>query len=130
MPDGVLHKPGPLDETERAEVERHPELGARILEHANLRDLAAWVLTHHERVDGDGYPRGLSGGDIPLEARVLAVADAYEAMTAERPYRRALGERAARRELLRAAGTQFDGEVVEAFLRALDREPAGAGAPA
>jgi diguanylate cyclase (GGDEF)-like protein/putative nucleotidyltransferase with HDIG domain len=130
VPDGVLHKAGPLDDAEREEVERHPELGARILEHANLRDLAAWVLDHHERMDGRGYPRGLAGGAIPLEARVLAVADAYEAMTADRPYRRPLDEDAARRELVRAAGSQFDADVVHAFLRALDRDPAGAAAPA
>ena len=69
---------------------RHPELGARILEHANLRDVASWVLSHHERIDGTGYPRALAGESIPLEGRILAVADAYEAMTADRPYRRAL----------------------------------------
>ena len=96
-----------------------PELGARILDHANLRDISAWVLAHHERVDGGGYPAGLAGPAIPLEARILAVADAYEAMTADRPYREALGHDAARAELQACAGTQFDAAVVEAFLRAL-----------
>jgi HD-GYP domain-containing protein (c-di-GMP phosphodiesterase class II) len=95
-------------------------MGARILEHANLRDIAAWVLAHHERVDGRGYPHGVSGGSIPLEGRILAVADAYEAMTADRPYRRALAEAEARAELVRGAGTQFDADVVSAFLRVLD----------
>ena len=95
-------------------------MGARILEHANLRDVATWVLAHHERIDGAGYPHGLSGDSIPLEGRILAVADAYEAMTADRPYRRALPEPEARNELVRGAGSQFDAEVVAAFLRVLD----------
>ncbi len=115
--DAVLLKPGRLDAGEWQEIRRHPELGARILEHANLRDVARWVLSHHERVDGAGYPRGTAGDDIPLEGRILAVADAYEAMTADRPYRGALSAEAARAELVRGAGTQFDARVVEAFLR-------------
>ena len=119
--DAVLLKPGRLDPDEWDEIRRHPELGARILEHANLRDVAGWVLTHHERLDGAGYPRGLDGGSIPLEGRILAVADAYEAMTADRPYRGALAEGEARAELRRGAGTQFDERVVEAFLRVLDQ---------
>jgi diguanylate cyclase (GGDEF)-like protein len=117
--DAVLQKPGPLTDEEWADMRRHPELGARILEHANLRDISAWVLAHHERVDGRGYPLGLAGEAIPLEARILAVADAYEAMTADRPYRAALPRDAARAELLACAGTQFDPAVVDAFLRAL-----------
>src|SRR6476619_7031616 len=100
-------------------MRRHPELGARILDHANLRDISGWVLAHHERIDGRGYPHGLAGEAIPLEARILAVADAYEAMTADRPYRDALGHDAARAELEQCAGSQFDPEVVAAFLRAL-----------
>jgi putative nucleotidyltransferase with HDIG domain len=120
--DATLHKPGRLSPQEWDEMRRHPELGARILEHANLRDIASWVLAHHERVDGGGYPRGLAGEQIPPEARILAVADAYEAMTADRPYRRALGRDKARAELLRGVGTQFDAGVVEAFLAVLDAE--------
>jgi HD-GYP domain-containing protein (c-di-GMP phosphodiesterase class II) len=89
------------------------------LEHANLRDVATWVLHHHERIDGAGYPHGLAGDSIPLEGRILAVADAYEAMTADRPYRRALAEAEARAELVRGADKQFDARVVEAFLRVL-----------
>jgi putative nucleotidyltransferase with HDIG domain len=119
IPDAILQKPGALDDDEWAEMRRHPEIGARILEHANLRDIADWVRAHHERVDGRGYPAGLAGGDIPAEARVLAVADAYEAMTADRPYRRSLGAEAAEAELRRAAGTQFDAAVVEALLAAV-----------
>jgi diguanylate cyclase (GGDEF)-like protein/putative nucleotidyltransferase with HDIG domain len=119
--DLILHKPGPLDAQEWLEIKRHPELGARILEHANLRDIGAWVLAHHERLDGGGYPHGLGGEEIPVEARILAVADAYEAMTADRPYRRALGVAAAREQLRSGAGTQFDSGVVGAFLRLLER---------
>ena len=117
--DAVLQKPGPLTDAEWADMRRHPELGARILEHANLRDIGRWVLAHHERVDGGGYPNGLAGDAIPLEARILAVADAYEAMTADRPYRTALGHDAAQDELRAQAGAQFDTRVVEAFLAAL-----------
>ncbi|HEU4977724.1 MAG TPA: diguanylate cyclase [Solirubrobacteraceae bacterium] len=117
--DAILHKPGPLDDGEWAEMKRHPEVGARILEHSNLRDIAAWVLAHHERIDGRGYPLGLAGEAIPIEARVLAVADAYEAMTADRPYRKALPGEIAEAELRRHAGTQFDEQVVEALLRIL-----------
>jgi diguanylate cyclase (GGDEF)-like protein len=121
--DAVLKKPGPLTDEEWADMRRHPELGARILDHANLRDISGWVLAHHERIDGGGYPAGLAGDEIPLEARILAVADAYEAMTADRPYRTALGHDAARAELQAGAGTQFDPAVVEAFLRALAPRP-------
>jgi putative nucleotidyltransferase with HDIG domain len=117
--DAVLKKPGALTDEEWAEMRRHPELGARILDHANLRDISAWVLAHHERIDGRGYPHGLAGAEIPLEARILAVADAYEAMTADRAYRAALGHDAAQEELRAGAGTQFDPEIVEAFLAVL-----------
>ena len=121
LSDAVLLKTGSLEAAEWAEIRRHPELGARILEHANMRDVASWVLAHHERVDGGGYPHGVSGDSIPLEGRILAVADAYEAMTADRPYRRALAEADARAELVKGAGTQFDADVVAAFLRVLDQ---------
>jgi diguanylate cyclase (GGDEF)-like protein len=119
IPDAILQKPGSLDDEEWQEIRRHPEMGARILEHANLGDIADWVRAHHERIDGRGYPAGLSGAAIPPEARVLAVVDAYEAMTADRPYRASLGPHAAEAELRRAAGTQFDAEVVDALLEAL-----------
>ena len=119
IPDAILQKPGALDEDEWQEMRRHPEIGARILEHANLGDIADWVRAHHERIDGRGYPAGLAGAAIPAEARVLAVADAYEAMTADRPYRGRLGPGAAEAELRRAAGSQFDADVVEALLEAI-----------
>jgi diguanylate cyclase (GGDEF)-like protein/putative nucleotidyltransferase with HDIG domain len=117
--DRVLSKPGPLDADEWQEMHTHPEIGARLLSRPEFDDLRAWVLAHHERPDGRGYPRALQGAEIPLEARILAVADAYEAMTADRVYRPALGEEAARAELRAGAGTQFDARVVSAFLRAL-----------
>jgi putative nucleotidyltransferase with HDIG domain len=121
VPDAVLQKPGPLSSEEWAEMRRHPEIGARILTHPALADTREWVLCHHERPDGRGYPRGLTGDAIPLEAKILAVADAYEAMTADRPYRRALGSDIARAELIAGRGSQFDPEVVDAFLIWLGR---------
>ena len=122
IPDGVLSKPGPLDDEEWREMRTHPEVAARLLSHGELDDLRGWILAHQERPDGGGYPHGLSGAAIPLEASILAVADAYEAMTADRIYRPALGEEAARAELEAGAGTQFDADVVHGFLSALDRE--------
>ncbi len=120
--DAILHKPGALDKGEWNEIMRHPEIGARILEHAGMRDIAAWVRAHHERIDGNGYPKGIAGRQIPLEARILAVADAYEAMIADRPYRAGMPAVAAREELMRCSGTQFDPAVVDAFLAALERD--------
>jgi diguanylate cyclase (GGDEF)-like protein/putative nucleotidyltransferase with HDIG domain len=117
--DAILQKPGRLTDAEWAEIRRHPELGARILDHANLRDIATWVRGHHERIDGTGYPDALAGDAIPLESRILAVADAYEAMVADRPYRRGMEPGRARAELERCAGTQFDHDIVAAFLRGL-----------
>ncbi|HWT22157.1 MAG TPA: HD-GYP domain-containing protein, partial [Solirubrobacteraceae bacterium] len=128
--DAILHKPSALTEPEWREIQRHPEVGARILEHAGLGDIAGWVRAHHERMDGRGYPAGLRAEEIPLEARILAVADAYEAMVADRPYRAGIAAENARAELLRCVGTQFDPAVVDAFLRvaAADAEPAAAAA--
>jgi diguanylate cyclase (GGDEF)-like protein/putative nucleotidyltransferase with HDIG domain len=117
----LLSKPESLTDDEWAEIRRHAEIGARILGNARLTDIGEWVLAHHERPDGDGFPFGLSNGDIPLEARILAVADAYEAMTSQRPYRSAMSSEDARTELRRHAGTQFDRDVVEAFLKALKK---------
>ena len=126
VPDSILSKPGPLTEEELAVVRRHPELGVQILEHPSLADVRAWVGAHHERPDGHGYPLGISGDELALEARIVAVADAYEAMTSDRSYRDSIGSSRARAELRRCAGTQFDARVVNAFLAALDRESARA----
>jgi diguanylate cyclase (GGDEF)-like protein len=119
--ESILNKDGPLDPRERLEVERHPEIGARIVGAAQLGRVGEWILTHHERPDGRGYPRGLREHQIPLEGRIVAVADAYAAMTADRPYRRPFSPHRARAELQARAGTQFDHDVVEAFLE-LDGE--------
>jgi HD-GYP domain-containing protein (c-di-GMP phosphodiesterase class II) len=122
VPDSVLKKPGPLSEEEWSLMRKHPEIAARILEGADMDDIREWVLAHQERPDGGGYPQGLKGDQIPLEARILAVADAYEAMTSDRVYRPALSSEAAQTELLQCAGTQFDPSVVSAFLKLLARE--------
>ena len=126
--DAILYKAGPLDDREWREIQRHPEIGARILEHAGLVQIAHWVRSHHERMDGHGYPDQLDSQQIPLEARILAVADGYEAMTADRPYGAGISTDAACNELLRCSGTQFDPTVVEAFITALAE--AGVSIPA
>ncbi|MGZ3357579.1 MAG: HD-GYP domain-containing protein, partial [Isosphaeraceae bacterium] len=122
VPDSILGKPGKLTTDEMDQMRRHPELGARILASDELDDVRGWILAHHERPDGSGYPKGLTSDEIPLEAAILAVGDAYEAMTSNRVYRHSIGEKAARSELRRCAGTQFDERVVDALLRALKRE--------
>ena len=122
VPDSILCKPGPLTSDEMEQMKRHPELGARMLSSSELDDVRRWILAHHERPDGTGYPKGLSADDIPVEAAILAVGDAYEAMTSDRVYRMAIGPEKAREELLRWSGKQFSPVVVEAFLHAIDRE--------
>jgi diguanylate cyclase (GGDEF)-like protein/putative nucleotidyltransferase with HDIG domain len=117
--DRLMSKPGPLDDGEWRAIRTHPEIGARLLAHPELEDVRAWVLAHHERPDGKGYPFGLAGEEIPIEARILAIADAYEAMTSERAYRSALGEEIAVTELQSGAGTQFDAALVAIFLDGL-----------
>jgi putative nucleotidyltransferase with HDIG domain len=117
VPDFILHKPGPLTPEEWDDMKRHPGIG-----HDMLRDIsflagaADIVRCHHERFDGKGYPRGLRGDEIPLGARIFAAADAFDAMTTDRPYRKALPPEMARDEVVRHSGTQFDPQVVQAFL--------------
>jgi putative nucleotidyltransferase with HDIG domain len=122
VPEAILNKPGPLDEAEWAVMRTHPEVGEQIVRPIqSLQAILPIVRHHHERWDGTGYPDGLSGRAIPIGARIVAVCDAYRAMTEDRPYREALGPDEARRELEQGAGTQFDPDCVAAFLRALDR---------
>ena len=116
IPDGILHKPEPLTDEERTLVRRHPVIGEQILQGIPFLDAArAVVRHHHERWDGTGYPDGLSGEEIPLSARVFAVADALDAMTTDRPYRSATTLGAARVAIAAGAGSQFDPRVVDAF---------------
>jgi HD-GYP domain-containing protein (c-di-GMP phosphodiesterase class II) len=114
----ILAKQGPLTAEEWAEVCRQPELGAALISQTSFDDIREWILCHRERPDGTGYPRGLAGEQIPLEARIMTVAEAYVAMVSERPHRAARDHQEACDELLRCVGTQFDAAVVEAFLRA------------
>lgn len=124
---GLGNKRGALDADEWTEIRRHPEVGYRILTTVeDLAMLAPAVLAHHERWDGQGYPKGLAGEAIPLEARILAIADAYEAMTGDRVYRIAASLDAARGELARTAGTQFDPALVKVFLTEVLRQDTAA----
>ena len=119
MPDDLLSKQGPLTDEEWRVVHSHPEIGARMVETTEFQDIRSWILLHHERPDGKGYPLASSWDDVPLEARILAVADAYEAMTSARPYRAAMPPDEAAQELRRGAGRQFDEQVVDALLRVI-----------
>jgi putative nucleotidyltransferase with HDIG domain len=115
--DEVLRKEGRLDTSELEQIREHPKVGAKILLRMSaFREALPYVLYHHERWDGSGYPSGRSGEEIPLEARVLAIADAFDAMTSDRPYRRALTHEEAVAEVERCAGTQFDPEIARVFL--------------
>jgi ribonuclease P protein subunit RPR2 len=117
VPDAVLLKPAALDEAEREIMRRHPEIGAALLADAGFSEAARGiVLTHHERWDGSGYPRGLKETEIPLCSRLFAVADAIDAMTNDRPYRRGIPLDQAYDELRKNAGTQFDPMAVDALL--------------
>lgn len=121
--DRILRKKSKLTEDEYSKIKQHPEIGYRLLK--NLKPYkkgAEYVLYHHERFDGKGYPHGISGKSIPLGARILAVADSYDAMTTDRPYRKALSKSVAVAELQRCAGTQFDPDIVKAFIEVIENE--------
>jgi two-component system, response regulator RpfG len=121
IPDSILLKPGRLSLVERLVVERHPLVGYELLRHSGceLLDLAASIaLSHHERWDGAGYPHGLQGVDIPLEARIAAVADVFDSLTRERPYRDAMPLQQALAFVAAGRGTHFDPRVVDAFFAA------------
>lgn len=125
LPEALLSKQGALSREERETIERHPQLGHQILESLGGDPVASWVLHHHERWDGRGYPERLAGERIPLGARILFVADAYGAMTSDQAWRSRLSPEEAAEELRRCAGTQFDPDVVAAFLEELGMGPAG-----
>jgi HD-GYP domain-containing protein (c-di-GMP phosphodiesterase class II) len=117
--DQVLRKPGRLDKDEFEQMKRHPQLGAEVLDHIRyLENSLPGIKFHHERPDGRGYPAGLKGKKIPLIARIIAVADTYDAMTSDRPYRKGLNKTVAVKEIIACAESQFDAEVVNAFLKA------------
>ncbi len=118
IPSEILQKPGPLTPEEWEEVRRQPELGAALLTDASFDDIRDWVLRRRERVDGGGYPGGLHHGQITLEARILAVAEAYVAMTEDRAHPPRRDHEDAISELLRCSGTQFDAAVVQGFVHA------------
>ncbi|MDQ7092215.1 transporter substrate-binding domain-containing protein [Desulfosporosinus sp. PR] len=115
--ENILNKPGKLTNNEWEEIKRHPEIGYRILSTVNgMSETAEYVLTHHERWDGLGYPRGLKGEELPLQSRIIAIADAYDAMTSARSYREALPDAVAVAELRKNAGIQFDPDLVKLFI--------------
>jgi HD-GYP domain-containing protein (c-di-GMP phosphodiesterase class II) len=120
IPDAILHKQGPLNDAEWAVMKTHPEIGLRILQRCGhfKRELLA-VLYHHERMDGAGYPHGLAGEAIPIEARIVAVADMYDVLTSDRPYRRARRPEEARAIVESEAGTHLDRRLVAALLRTI-----------
>lgn len=118
--EAILNKPGKLTQEEWQQIIRHSEIGYRILSAADdLSEIAEYVLNHHESWNGKGYPKGLSGEEIPLESRILNIADAYDAMISDRSYRKALSAKEALTELQKNAGTQFDPELVKVFISAL-----------
>ncbi|TVQ35636.1 MAG: HD domain-containing protein [Spirochaetaceae bacterium] len=122
IPDEILLKKGPLTDSEWEVMKSHAELGAALLSaFESFYQVSAIILAHQERYDGSGYPNGLKGDEIPLEARIIAVADSWHAMTEDRPYRKALSSEQAIAELRRNKGSQFDPRVVDAFLRGLRR---------
>jgi putative nucleotidyltransferase with HDIG domain len=125
VPDGTLLKPSLLTSAERSHVQLHAALGAQIAAEVLAADQVAWVRSHHERIDGTGYPDGLAGDAIPLGARIVAVADAWDVMTSGRPYAAALDTADALGECLRVAGSQLDVVVVDALVRVLQARHRG-----
>lgn len=122
--ESILNKEGKLTKREQEEIQRHPDIGYRILgATSEMLDLANCVLCHHERWDGLGYPRGISGQEIPIEARIIALADSYDAMSSERPYRKALDEDVVFYEIRKNAGFQFDPDIARVFVEKVMKRP-------
>ncbi|TNF26877.1 MAG: HD-GYP domain-containing protein [Deltaproteobacteria bacterium] len=125
VPDSVLLKPARLDEDEFLKMKKHPELSAEILKgFAPFEEAAKFAKHHHERYDGRGYPDGMAGEDIPLYSRIILIADTFDAMTSTRPYRKGLPYEVAFEELREFAGSQFDPNLVEFFIKAMERDQA------
>ncbi len=124
IPEEILRKPGPLDSAEQLVLRRHPQIGYRMLRALGVEPVSTWVLHHHERWDGRGYPHGLSGEQIPLGSRIILVVDAYDAMTSDRVYRARVSHEVAVAELERNAGGQFDPRIVSIFVQSVEREEA------
>lgn len=125
IPDALLHKPSRLSDAEFEVMKAHPRIGEKIISPIEfLAPVATMILTHHEHWDGTGYPEGLKGDEIPMGSRIVAIIDAYDAMTSDRPYRQAMPAEKAWAELRKFAGTQFDPSVVDVFIRVLEKERA------
>lgn len=123
IPEHILKKPGKLTDKEWDEMRKHPEIGYRIaMSSADIAPIAEYILSHHERWDGGGYPRNLKGKSIPLLSRILAVVDAYDAMTEERSYSKTMSKEEALNEIQRCSGTQFDPEIAESFIKIMNEE--------
>jgi HD-GYP domain-containing protein (c-di-GMP phosphodiesterase class II) len=122
IPDNIIFKPGKLNEMEWKIVKKHPEIGHRIAKTTpELSTIADGILTHHEWWDGNGYPRGLKEYEVSIISRIVSIVDAYDAMTSDRPYRKALSKKTAIKELKRCSGTQFDPDLVDKFILLLQK---------
>ncbi|MEA5009910.1 MAG: HD-GYP domain-containing protein [Clostridium tyrobutyricum] len=118
IPDAILHKTGKLNDFEYSKIKEHPTIGVNILKDIEfLKEAIPFILHHHERLDGGGYPTGLKANEIPLEAKIIAVADSYDAMVSDRPYRKGLPHSTASNELIKYKNIQFDSQVVDAFFK-------------
>jgi len=121
--EGILNKPGKLTSEEWEIIKQHPEIGARIISTSDeYAVIADDILAHHEHYDGQGYPRGLVGKDIPIRARMISIIDAYDAMISDRPYRKAMTHQEALQEIIKCSNTQFDPDLVDVFVKLFDNE--------